>query len=329
LVDVTAGINLSTGLVTWTFTSLDPTTLDLTSIPLAGFLPPDKTPPEGEGFVSYTIEPKANLSTGATINAQATVVFDQNAPINTPSLTNTIDASAPTSTVNALPATTSQSTFTVSWSGSDPGGSGIASYNVFVSDDAGPFLPFQTDTTATSALFTGVVGHTYGFYSVAVSNVGVAQPAPTSAQATTQVVLPPPPPLVTMTHVQDVMNKKHQVTEIIVTFSGAVNATEADALTTYRLATPGKKGSYTAKNAAVIKLKKAVYTAAGDKVTLTPKKPFALTKPVQLRVYAELPHGLEDSLGRFINGGIDDLAVLTKKNVIIDAVALARVTDAH
>ena len=66
-VDVTAGINLSTGLVTWTFTSIDPTTLDLTSNPLAGFLPPDVTPPEGEGSVSYTIKPKANLASGTVV----------------------------------------------------------------------------------------------------------------------------------------------------------------------------------------------------------------------------------------------------------------------
>jgi len=68
-VDVTAGINLGTGLVTWTFTSIDPTTLDLTSNPLAGFLPPDQTPPQGDGFVSYTVRPKANLATGTVINA--------------------------------------------------------------------------------------------------------------------------------------------------------------------------------------------------------------------------------------------------------------------
>src|SRR5262249_30989545 len=41
-VDVTADINILTGLVTWTFTSIDPTTLEPTTDPLAGFLPPDQ-----------------------------------------------------------------------------------------------------------------------------------------------------------------------------------------------------------------------------------------------------------------------------------------------
>ena len=77
----------------------------------------------------------------------------------------------------------------MSWSGSDDaGGSGIATYDVFVSTDGGPFTPFLTGTTATSATFTGAPGHTYGFYSVATDNVGNRQATPTAAQATLTVV---------------------------------------------------------------------------------------------------------------------------------------------
>ena len=81
--------------------------------------------------------------------------------------------------------------------GSNGAGSGIATYNVFVSDNGGPFVPFQVATNATSATFTGQVGHTYAFYSVATSNVGLVQPTPKTAQATTTVVneTPPPPPV--------------------------------------------------------------------------------------------------------------------------------------
>ncbi|HET6879682.1 MAG TPA: choice-of-anchor Q domain-containing protein, partial [Pirellulales bacterium] len=84
----------------------------------------------------------------------------------------------PTSTVAALPATEASTSFTVSWSGSDAGGPGIASYSVYVSDNGGPFTAFQTATTATSATFAGVDGHTYGFYSVATDTAGHAQPTP-------------------------------------------------------------------------------------------------------------------------------------------------------
>ena len=65
-VDIDASLNLSTGLLTVTFTSLDPTTLDTPSNPLVGFLPPDTDPPNGEGYINYTIQPKAGLATGAT-----------------------------------------------------------------------------------------------------------------------------------------------------------------------------------------------------------------------------------------------------------------------
>ena len=78
-VDIDASLNLSTGLLTVTFTSLDPTTLDTPSNPLVGFLPPDTNPPNGEGYINYTIQPKAGLATGATLDAQASIVFDTNA----------------------------------------------------------------------------------------------------------------------------------------------------------------------------------------------------------------------------------------------------------
>jgi RHS repeat-associated protein len=195
-VDVTAQFDVLTGVLTWTFTSIDPTTLDIpVGNVLEGFLPPDVTSPEGEGWVSYTIQPKGSDTTGTVINAQATVIFNaglsDQSSLATGSIFNTIDTGPPTSSVNPLPVAVTTTSFNVSWSGQDdPGGSGIASYNVFVSDDGGPFTPFVTDTIATSATFTGQYGHTYGFYSVATDNVGNVQAIPISAQATTQV-LPP------------------------------------------------------------------------------------------------------------------------------------------
>ncbi len=331
LVNVSASLDLSTGMVTWTFTSIDPNTLDIPANPLLGFLPPDNATGVGEGFASYTVQHNSIDTTGTVISAVATVVFDTNAPLNTATIFNTIDDTTPSSTVNPLPATTTSTSFPVSWSGSDGAGSGIATYNVYVSDDGGAFQPFQTNTTATSATFTGQVGHTYGFYTVATSNVGLVQPTPSAAQATIAVIAstpppppapPPPPPFVTMTNVQTVI-KKHQVTEVIITFSGAVNAVEADETGLYRLATPGKRGSYTAKNAGIIKLKKAAYSSANNTVTLTPKKPFALTKPVQLVVNGTSPAGLQDTLGRFIDGGESAVAILSRKGATIDALTLS------
>jgi plastocyanin len=130
-------------------------------------------------------------------------------------------------------------------------------------------------------------------------------------------------PIVTMTNVQLVLNKRHLVTQIVVSFSGAVNASEADSVATYRLATAGKKGSFDAKNAGIIKLKSAALGGANNVVTLTPKKAFALTKTVQFRVNGLSPSGLQDGFGRLIDGdhngqaGGNGVALLTRKKITL------------
>ncbi|HEV3344423.1 MAG TPA: carboxypeptidase regulatory-like domain-containing protein [Pirellulales bacterium] len=188
LVPVT--MDLSQGVVTVKFQSLDPATMLPPDGLNSGFLPIDDAAHDGEGFFTYTVAPKAGLPSGTAIGAQASIVFDTNTALKTPTALNTLDVGAPTSTVAALPAQSATS-FTVSWSGSDDAnGSGIAFYDVFVSDNGGPVTAFQTATTQTSATFTGVVGHTYGFYSVATDNVGNRQPTPTAAQATTTIAAP-------------------------------------------------------------------------------------------------------------------------------------------
>ena len=182
---IAAHLNPATGLVTWHFSSIDPETGDPTADPTAGFLPPDTVPPEGEGAVSFTVSPKT-LATGTEIRNHARIVFDVNPPIDTPEWLNTIDASAPTSHVLALPATESSAAFTVSWTGSDTG-SGILEYTVFVSEDGGSFAPFVSQTASTSATFAGSPGHTYAFYSVARDKAGNLEAPPAAADATTAV----------------------------------------------------------------------------------------------------------------------------------------------
>jgi hypothetical protein len=137
-----------------------------------------------------------------------------------------------------------------------------------------------------------------------------------------------PPAPVTLTLVQPVFNKKHLVTEILATFSGAVNAPEAQETGIYRLVTPGTHGSLTAKNAGSIKLRSAVYDAASDTVTLTPKKAFSLSKPVELTINGNPPSSLQDTFGQVIDGdhngqpGGNAVAVLRRNGVTLDAVAL-------
>jgi hypothetical protein len=58
--------------------------------------------------INDTIQLNADLGTGATLDAQARIVFDTIPAIATPQIVNTIDAGPPTNTVTALPSTTSK-----------------------------------------------------------------------------------------------------------------------------------------------------------------------------------------------------------------------------
>ena len=185
-VKIQASLNPSTGVASWTFSSIDPDTGQLTTDPAAGFLPPDVTPPQGVGTIIFTVMPKANTRTNTTTCNQANVVFDLNPAISTPTWCNSFDITAPVSHATVLPATESSASFPVQWSGTDAG-SGISTYSVFASDNGGPFTAFQTNTTATSATFSGQVGHSYGFYSIARDLVGNMEATKTVAEASTTV----------------------------------------------------------------------------------------------------------------------------------------------
>jgi hypothetical protein len=180
LVSVNVGLN-STGLLSWTFVSLDPATGLPPSDPTIGFLPSG-----GNGGVLFTVNPKQGQLTGTQIQNQASVVFDLNAPINTPAWTNTLDNTPPASHVSSLPSQSSTS-FTVQWSGTDVG-AGVQSFTIYVSDNGSSFVPWLTNTAATSSSYDGQTGHAYSFYSIAQDLVGNIEAAKTSAEATTQVM---------------------------------------------------------------------------------------------------------------------------------------------
>jgi hypothetical protein len=94
-----------------------------------------------------------------------------------------------TAMVKPFPSAESDTTqFPVQWSA--PGTVDVKSFDVYVSQDNGPFTLWQNQTTATSAFFTGQDNSTYGFYTVATDVFGNTTPTPTQAQATIQVQNP-------------------------------------------------------------------------------------------------------------------------------------------
>ena len=184
IVRVNAALNPQTGVVRWAFISLDPATMQPTDDPLAGFLPPNKTSPEGEGSVLFNVSTKAGVQTGDEVRNGARIVFDVNAPIDTPVWLNTVDNSPPASAVRQLAAAQPYVVFYVNWSGSDTG-SGVRDYAVFVSEDGGPYNTWLSDTANTSGIFAGSPGKTYSFYALARDRVGNVEVAKTSPEAST------------------------------------------------------------------------------------------------------------------------------------------------
>ncbi len=205
-VDVAASVDVPSGTLTWTMTTIDPATGEMPADAGIGFLPVNDTvynaehqvvvegTHRGEGFVSYTVRPKNGTATGAVVDAQATIVFDTQGPIETPAIAATLDAGAPSSQVNALPAGIAPTSgggaeFLVTWGGEDDtGGSAIADYTIYVSVDGGAFSIWQLNTALTEALYSGTAGHSYAFYSTARDNAGNEEAIPAGADAGTVIV---------------------------------------------------------------------------------------------------------------------------------------------
>ena len=98
------------------------------------------------------------------------------------------DQVAPSSAVAALPAN-SRAEIPVQWSGQDPGGSGISFFDVLISANGGPYLPWLEKTTLRGAIFQGVPGNSYAFYSIATDRAKNRQAAPTTPDTETTVSL--------------------------------------------------------------------------------------------------------------------------------------------
>jgi len=206
-VEINAGIQLATGQVFANIYCIDPNT-GLPPPVGIGFLPPDNTNHVGEGHVSYIVRPNPNLPTGLQISNVAYIQFDQNPAIATDLVNDkdpsqgvdtnkmaivTIDSTPSVSSVSGLPATVTNTTFDVCWSGTDVA-SGVVGYDVYVSTNGGSWAPWLVGTTNACASFTGQNGMSYGFYSIAHDGAGNVEATPSAAEATTVVQAAVPAP---------------------------------------------------------------------------------------------------------------------------------------
>ncbi len=178
-VDSRVELDPETSTIRWSMQSYDPDIRSLPEDPWAGFLPPNTTGGDrGQGYVTYSIKPKPGLAHRTVIRNSARIVFDVNPPMDTNEVVNTIDAVPPESHVEALPEKTMSTRIAVQWSGSDGDGSGIASFDIYVSTDGGPYEAWLRGVTETSAVYRAKGSHTYGFVAVARDNTGLVESGP-------------------------------------------------------------------------------------------------------------------------------------------------------
>jgi len=70
----------------------------------------------------------------------------------------------------------------------DTGGSGIASFDIYVSVGSADYTLWLNGTNALQAIYVGEAGKSYSFYSIATDNVGHRESAPTVADANTTTI---------------------------------------------------------------------------------------------------------------------------------------------
>ena len=185
MVRVSASLDVPSRQITWLFTTLDKTTQLPPSNGLLGFLPPNATPPQGEGSVLFTIRTLGSTPNGTTIQNSAVLNFDGSAQ-TTPTVSNTLDTAAPSSNVLALGTPISTSSFPVSWTATGAPAD-LRDFTVYVSEDGAPYQAWKVNTTTTSDTYVPRPGgHSYFFYSVARDQNGNIESPPATPDAQTQ-----------------------------------------------------------------------------------------------------------------------------------------------
>ncbi len=207
-------VDPAAGTITWTFEGID--------------LPPNDDPPEGEGWIRFSMDPKESVSSGTALESKATITFDDNPPIETNISRRVVDRDAPESQAVSLPDITGETSFPVDFEASDAT-SGVEKVHLWVakepieeggaaslserdsSDEGGSpaqggetkavtldgreFILEGTASTETGSFdFEGEHGMEYHFFTTAVDTVGNKEQSPDQIDGNTTIVAPPSPP---------------------------------------------------------------------------------------------------------------------------------------
>src|SRR5205814_366740 len=173
IIRVSAGIDTASSTASWVLQAIDPATGEVLQDATRGLLAPDNAQGQGSGFVSYTVTSAFGGQSGADIHASARVLLNNQAPVETNTITSRLDATAPVTAVTATQVAPGGGDYQVSWhAAEEPGGSGVRHTTVYVRVDGGDWTIWQRQTTATSAIYAGDPGHHVEFLALSTDNAG-------------------------------------------------------------------------------------------------------------------------------------------------------------
>jgi hypothetical protein len=184
-VQITAGVDVTTREIFWVMQSVNRANGLPPDDPMAGFLKINDSTGAGEGFVKYFILPENLSATGDSVYASADIIFDINSVITTNTVFNTLDARPPTTRITPIAPNQSSAQVQLTWQGSDDqGGSGLAYYQLFRSENQAPYVLEATlDAGDTSYVFQGSQSRRYDFFLRGVDNVGNREPLKNYSEA--------------------------------------------------------------------------------------------------------------------------------------------------
>ena len=167
IVKVKAGIDPISREAFWTISTIDPETGLPPKDPSMGFLPPNDSTGRGEGFVSYQIDAKENLKHGDSITNQATIIFDDNAVIETNTWVNIIGKDQLRSKILKDYNKVDSTSVVLEWEQitQKPFSTEISGYNIYVSKNNKKYRKWLGGTPDQQGLFSGKAGETYYFIS--------------------------------------------------------------------------------------------------------------------------------------------------------------------
>ncbi len=175
-----------TGIAKWTFTSLDPMSMEPTDDLMQGILPINYDGTSGIGEVMFEIGVKPNKAEGTVIPNRAGIVFDYEDVIMTPTWKNIVDGTAPTSYVADVQMST-DTTAAVRIAATDEL-SGPWRYNVYVQyGDGAWFLGAENvpiDKVANVKVYEGI---DHGFYTVVTDSAGNVEQKDAAREFTLEV----------------------------------------------------------------------------------------------------------------------------------------------